>query len=170
MAEKIDVDRGVVLQQIVAFDKTNTSKFTPDPKYGGMSVYMYVDEPGIYYDVHGNKLPEAMAKMAGFDVQKHAKLKKRREALADFDKQMAAQLDMEGDEVEIIKEQGDWQVIALAAGRAKVVDKDTGLPVTATPLPRADALALLTMLNAPSAEGVSATATKKGTSNGSTAS
>lgn len=171
MAEKIDVDRGVELRQIVAFDKVNPSKFVPDPKYGGMSVYMYVGEPGVYYDVHGNKVPETMAELAGFETKKNAKLLKKQQAMADFNKLMDEQLAMETDEVEIIKEQGDWQVIALAAGRAKVVDKETGLPVTPTPLPRADALKLLTMLsNEASAEGVSATATKKGTSNGSTAS
>lgn len=140
----IDVDRGVEMHQIVKFDKVNSHKFEPDMKYGGLTVYMYVDEPGIYYDVHGNKLPEGIAKLAGYAVDKLAKQRRKKEALAAFDEQMRKELSMEPDEESrVLAEDGDWQVVSMPGGRAKIVDKDTGRPVTAMTLAEKDAIVLL---------------------------
>lgn len=142
---EIDVDRGVSIRQITKFE--NQHKFAPDPKYGGLTVYMYVDEPGIYYDVHGRIVPEGLAQMAGFEIDKLAKLRNKREAMAKFEKRLAQELalETEDDEVVIIQE-GDWKVVALPMDRAKIVDIATGEAITAVPMPRSDALVLLAHL------------------------
>lgn len=140
---KIDVDRGVHMKQIVKFDEKNPNSFTPDNKYGGLMVYMYVDEPGLYYDVHGKNVAEGMAALAGFDVNKFAKARKRREALAAYDKRLEQELSLEKDEEVILAEAGDWRVIALPLQRARVIDIETGEAVTAAPMTQADALELL---------------------------
>jgi hypothetical protein len=143
----IDIDRGVSIRQVVKFDPKNRSKFEPDSKYGGMTVYMYKDDPGKYYDVHGKPVPEGVAALAGFPIATYAKHRRRKEALKAFDKQLAQELAMEQEDEEItLAEGGDWKVIAMPMDRAKVVDKETGDMVTATPLSRADALELLTHL------------------------
>lgn len=161
MAHVIDVDRGVTLRQIVAFDKKNPAKFLPDPTYGGLSVYMYKDEPGIYYDPHGNQVPEGIAKIAGFDTNKLARARKKKEALASFEKEMSRQLALEDEgEIEILAEKGDWQVIAMPMDRAKIVDKTSGEMVTAVPLPRLDAMNLLDLLVDASAEAAQPSTTK----------
>lgn len=141
---QIDVDRGVTIRQIVKFDKVNQAKFEPDMKYGGLTVYMYKDDPGTYYDVHGNKVPDGIAKMAGYPVDKLSKLRRKKEAMAIFEREMAKQLNMEEDEeVVILAEAGDWQVIRVSNGRAKIIDKETGDLITRTLLPEKDALSLL---------------------------
>jgi hypothetical protein len=140
----IDVDRGVTIRQIVKFDKTNQHKFEGDIKYGGLTVYMYKDEPGVYYDVHGNKVPEGIAKLAGYPIDKLAKARRRKEALLAFDEQMRQQLAMEPDEESrVLAEDGDWAVMSLPNGRAKIVDKETGASITPITLPEKDALLLL---------------------------
>lgn len=165
----IDVDRGVTMRQVVAFDSVNPSKFMPDPKFGGLTVYMYKDEPGIYYDVHGNKLPDGMAKIAGFPVDKLAKQRMKREAMTRFEQQLRAQLELETAEADVIlAEDGNWQVIELPMERAKVVDKTTGEPVTAVPMPKADAILFLQLLTEAKAEANVEVQEPKGAKSGST--
>lgn len=141
----IDLDRGVTIRQIVAFtDHTNPRHYEPDINFGGLAVYMYKDDPGKYYDAHGKPLPEGIAERAGFPVGKLAKARKRKEAVAKLEAQFRAELEAdELDEVRVIAEAGEWQVIELPMGRAKVVDKETGDSVTPVPLPIEAAKVLL---------------------------
>ena len=140
----IDVDRGVTIRQIVKFDKVNTHKFEPDMKYGGLTVYMYKDDPGVYYDVHGNKLPDGVAKLAGYPIDILAKQRRKKEALKAFDEEMKRQLDLEPDEESVVlASDGDWAVMSLPGGRARVVDRETGKSITPLTLPEKDALLLL---------------------------
>lgn len=141
----IDIDRGVTLRQIVAFnDPSNPRKFEPDINYGGMAVYMYKDEPGVYYDVHGKPVVEAIAKKAGFPTDKLAKAKRRRDAVAALEAQFRAELDADDQEEEVVlAEAGGYKVVSLPMGRAKVVDKDTGDSVTPVPMPVEAAKVLL---------------------------
>jgi hypothetical protein len=146
---KIDVDRGVAMRQVVRFDDpANPNKFAPDLRYGGLTVYMYKDDPGVYYDVHGKPLPEHIAKSAGFPVDKLARQRKKKEALASLEAKLRQELELADMEEEVIAEAGGWKVVALPMDRAKVVDADTGDAVTPMPMPRADALALLEGLTA----------------------
>lgn len=164
----IDVDRGVTMRQIVAFDKANPKRFEPDIKYGGMTVYMYKSEPGVYYDVHGNTIPEGIAKLAGFETDKLSKMRRKRLAVEAFKEQVSRQLNMEEDEETVILQTaGDWQVISLPNKRAKIVDKETGQIITPIPLPEKDALSLLkeladTAADLAVAEATPATPTGKG--------
>lgn len=141
----IDIDRGVTLRQIVTFnDPTNPRKYEPDINYGGMAVYMYKDEPGVYYDAHGKVVPELMAQKAGFPTDKLAKAKRRRDAVAALEAQFRAELEADDqDEAVVLAEAGGYKVIALPMGRAKVVDKDTGDSVTPVPMPVEAAKVLL---------------------------
>lgn len=165
---RIDVDRGVSMRQVVRFE--NTHKFLPDERYGGLTVYMYKDEPGKYFDVHGNPVPDAIAKKAGYPVDKLAKARAKKEAMAKFEERLAQELALEADEEIIIAEAGDWKVIALPMDRAKVVDKETGAPVTAIAMSRTDALTFLEELVGTDEELKEAIKEAKGKQNGSTAS
>ncbi len=133
----IDIDRGVTIRQIVAFnDPSNPRKYEPDINYGGMAVYMYKDEPGVYYNAHGQVVPEPIAERAGFPTAKLAKAKRRRDAVAALEAQFRAELDADEQEAEIVLAEGaGYKVVQLPMGRAKVVDADTGLAVTPVPMP-----------------------------------
>lgn len=143
----IDVDRGVIFRQIVKFDAKNPNRFEPDHQYGGLSVYMYVDTPGVYFDVHGKEVAPALAKKAGYDTTKLGKLRAKALALEEYNERLKAELaiELEGDE-EVLAEAGDWKIVALPNDRAKVVDKETGEAVTAVPMSRKDAKQLLSDL------------------------
>lgn len=136
------LDRGVTIRKAVKFDKKNTQHF--DDTYGGLEVIMYKDQPGIYYDIHGNVVHENIAKMAGFPVDKLAKSKLYREKMAAVQKKLRAELEdiqMEEEQI-VLAEAGDWRVIALPGDRAKVIDKNDN-NITPLPMPVAEAKALL---------------------------
>lgn len=140
----IDIDRGVSMRQVVKFESQH--KFLPDPAYGGLVVYMYKDDPGKYFDAHGRAVADAIAKIAGFDIERHAKMRRRNETMAEFARALDEELRTEsGDEV-ILASKGGWKVVALPMERAKIVDEDTGALVTAVPMTRDDALLLLDKL------------------------
>lgn len=164
---RIDLDRGVSIRQVVRFDEGNRHKFEPDEKYGGLTVHMYKDTPGVYFDVHGNPLPDAIAKRAGFPVERLAKSRAKREAMNKFEQRLAEELALEADEEIILAQDGNWKVVALPMERAKVVDVETGEPVTAVPMTRADALLFLQELTGTAAEVEAAANDRKGKSNGS---
>lgn len=139
----IDVDRGVTIRQIVKFDGP---KFEADVSLGGLTVYMYKDEPGIFLDAHGKRVPDALAAKAGYDIVRLGKLRAKRAAIEAFSARMAEELAVEDGEEVTLAEAGDWKVIALPMDRAKVVDAYTGEAVTAVPMPRGDAIKLLEAL------------------------
>lgn len=144
MQGKIDVDRGVQIRQIVKFDSHNRARYDADLRYGGIFVYMYKDEPGVYYDVHGNVLPVKLAENAGYPVAHNAKQLKMARATAEFKEQMRQALELEAEaERVVLAEAGDWQVLQLPMGRATVVDKATGKPVVAVTMMEAEALLFL---------------------------
>lgn len=141
----INLDRGVTMRQIVAFnDPKNPRKYEPDINYGGMAVYMYKDTPGVYFDVHGKEIPEVIAAKAGFPVGKLAKARRRKEAVAALEAEFRRELEVEDIEEEtIVAEAGAYKVVALPMGRARVVDRETGDSVTPVPLPLEAAKVLL---------------------------
>lgn len=148
MPQTIDVDRGVTMRQVVRFDAKNPHKFEPDPQYGGMTVYMYKDEPGVYYDVHHKVVPEAVAAKAGFDTTKLAKARRKREAMAQFEEKLRAELAMEVEEEIILREGGGYKVIQLPEGRARIVDSDSNEAVTPVPMTKTEAIRLFGELTA----------------------
>lgn len=165
----IDVDRGVTIRQIVKFDEKNRDKFEGDPQFGGLTVIMYKDAPGTYFDVQGRPVPEKIAEKAGFPVAKLAKARKHREKLAELDQMLRLELNLENEEEIVMAEAGDYKVIALPMDRAKIVDKETGATVTPVPMPRSDALMLFKSLTADLPEAptpVSATVSIKEKANG----
>lgn len=146
----IDVDRGVTIRQVVKFN--DHGQFSPDPAYGGLMVYMYKDEPGVYYDTHGRKVPEHLADIAGFDTKRNAKSRRKHEAMKDFERKLAQELALEADEEIILAENSEYRVVALPMERAKIVDRETGAPVTHVPMPQADALSLFNLMSTPTVE------------------
>lgn len=150
----IDVDRGVTIRQIVKFKDQH--RFDPDPKYGGLTVVMYKDEPGVYYNVHGQKMPEEFASAAGFDTAKFAKSRRKMEAMKDFERKLSQELAMEADEEVILAENSEYKVIGLPMDRARIVDRETGMAVTQVPMVKADAIELFNSLSKRSLEDAQA--------------
>lgn len=128
----IDVDRGVVSRL---------------HRETGVRVYMYFDKPGYYYNEHEKPLSEEFAGQAGFPVELHAKERFRSEKMAEFNAQLSQRLAdaEEASEKEVLKEKGEYKVLAMAYGAAIVVDAD-GQKVTPHPIPKEQAFGLLDAL------------------------
>lgn len=147
MVNKIDVNRGVTMRKAVQFDEKNKYKFTP--AYGGLEVYMYKDNPGVYYDAHGNEVSEKMAGLAGFPTSKLAQERKRKERLEKFKEQVDQELAlMNEDDPVVLAEAGNYQVVQAPGGRARIMTKD-GEFLTPIPITKNEAMKLLDLTAEP---------------------
>lgn len=101
----IDLDRGVWMRSHPSI---------------GMDIYMYVDDPGVYYDAHGNGVPKELAEAAGFDVEtlqkEHLRKTAMDNAMAEIDAKYGSH------EKKVVKESGGYQVWDLGLGRYNVTD------------------------------------------------
>lgn len=70
----VDLDRGCYMRALENYAEVGLS--------GPISVWMYADELGIYYDSHGRELPEAVAAAAGFDTTRFRDERLKRERIA----------------------------------------------------------------------------------------
>lgn len=136
MPQHIDYDRGV-------HKRTGP---------GGIEVYMYKDDPGVYLNAYGTPLPESIAEAAGFDVatNRKAKLKKERvaAALRAVDADLAS-LEGEPDAEEVVtKEQDGWKIIDIGLGRRLIKDPE-GNQITPQSMPQEQAESLLAQLAGP---------------------
>jgi hypothetical protein len=126
LSGNIDLDRGVTL------------RITGD----GVEVYMYKDTPGVYLNAYGTQVSEQLALRAGFDVERLAKARKRREMM----KKAALMIDEELDQDDVrtkkvIVERNGFTVTSIGLGRHIIEDPD-GLKITERPLTKEEAVAL----------------------------
>lgn len=111
----------------------------------GINIYMYVDDPGVYMTYHGHTVPEQLAKEAGFEVDRFAKERLRRERMAAAAKAIEAELADGGVVEEVVAEKGDFKMIHIGLGRYQIVDKDKQV-LTEAPLTKELAEGLLDSL------------------------
>lgn len=136
MTSKIDLDRGVVVSRM-PLDK------------GGMYIYMYQDDPGVYLNEHGHPVSEALAKEVGFDIGRWQRMHLKNERMAEAKKKIEAELELISDEIDnTIMEKNGFLIIGLPGDRAVVKDPD-GNVLTAQPVSIPAAEALLEGLTAP---------------------
>lgn len=133
MTSKIDLDRGVVVSRM-PLDK------------GGMYIYMYQDDPGIYVNEHGHRIAESLASEVGFDTKRWQKERIKRDRIAQFKSEVEAELELASVEREtVVKEAKGFTIVELPGGRGNVKDPDGNL-MNIQPISMADAEALLVAL------------------------
>lgn len=134
----IDYDRGVII---------NTHKAT------GMDVFMYVDDPGKFITAHGKEVPDPIAAEAGYDTEKLAKerVKKERksQAMAMIDAELADDKDVQE---EVVEEKNGYKIITTGLGRFHVVDPENNR-LTTQPVSAEIAQKLFTGMAAPEVKG-----------------
>lgn len=108
---KIDYDRpgGVLIKSISST---------------GMEVFMYRNEPGVYYTAHGTEVNKALAEMAGFDVARHTALREHKKRVALASETIAKELDvLNGVGARVVKEElGGFRLVDIGKGRFLVED------------------------------------------------
>jgi len=116
----------------------------------GMDVYMYVDDPGVYFDAHGNKLTSEIAEQAGFPVDDLDQKHRIKEALDAAQKQVMEQFGVAPKGP--VAERDGFKVLDLGLGRYNVLGPD-GSVLTKQPISKEHAMLLLDNL-APNPEKV----------------
>lgn len=106
----IDYDRGVI--------------FRNNPQFG-MDIYMYVDTPGEYLNVHGKPVNEELAKQAGFPVDTYGKEREKRRRMAIAKDAIEKELNASGAVREVVKENGEYRLVHLGHSRYAVEDGDS---------------------------------------------
>lgn len=97
---KIDYDRGVEFRR------------TPS----GITVYMYLDSPGVFLNAHGGEVSKELAREAGFDIVRLIRERERRTALDAALAEVNKQFSYVGPET-VVKERDGYTLINLGNGR-----------------------------------------------------
>jgi len=126
MPKNIDYDRGVM------------KRIHPS----GISVYMYVDTPGVYLNAFGSEVAEEMAKTAGFDVGILAKKRLKNERMAAAMSAIEKELQGSEESMEVVvAEREGFTIVDIGIGRHHLKDPDGNvLTPTAQPLEAAKLL------------------------------
>lgn len=126
----LDLDRGM------------TAKGSFLNKEVGM-IFMYKDAPGKYFKADGYEVSETIARLAGFDVEQHAKERFLLEQKEAFNAEMMEQLRLAANKAPVVLvERGSFKVVEKPHGRADVTDTD-GVLINAMPLTIEEAMLLL---------------------------
>ena len=128
MANKVDVNRGVMFMVHQAT---------------GMYVYMYIDTPGEYFNVHCSPVTEKMASEAGFEIEKYAKEKLKRERLRAASDAIEAEIAIADKQQQVVVEEcSGFTIVDIGYSRFNVKDPD-GNVLNTHPLSREIAVKLL---------------------------
>lgn len=103
---------------------------------GGISIFMYKDDPGRYLTAYGTEVAEDLARTAGFDIEKLRKsglrIARMQEAKRLIEKEFA---ETDGSLGVVEKTVNGFTVVALGAGRYDVRDPE-GNRLNTVPLPK----------------------------------
>lgn len=106
----------------------------------GARIFMYIDAPGEYLDQHARPVPEAMAKEAGFQVDRYRKQRIFNKERAKFEDALKAQLQV-SDQVEVYKEEGDLKILHYPETGVAYIERE-GVRLNDTPIPLSTAVIL----------------------------
>lgn len=124
---KVDYDRGVIINNHPG---------------SGMDVYMYVDEPGHFMNAHLHRVPDEIAREAGFNTDLLAKERLRLERKAQAGKIIDQELEDEASTEEVVVDtRNDFKLVTIGLGRYNVKDPEDNI-LNAHPLPETSAVKL----------------------------
>lgn len=91
-----------------------------------MDIYMYANDPGIYLNAYGKRVPSSMAEAAGFDIKMWEAKRKKKAAFASFAKsqEAAEATGFDDNEVKVLAEHEGFKLIELPQGRATIIDPE----------------------------------------------
>ena len=125
----IDLNRGV------------SKRIEPKSK---ITVCMYKDDPGIYYDIAGRVISKAIAKKAGFDVAKEDRRRKKMNRLKEAQENINSEFD-ETETNEVVYEKGDYKVVSVGKKVGHIIDNE-GNAISSTALPYAECRDIIAQL------------------------
>lgn len=114
---KVDVNRGCVIR----IDPTS-----------GAAVYMYWDQPGVFFNDHARQVPPEFAAQAGFDIEPLLKARRKQEAFAKARQEVEAQFN-DKSEREVLEQEGEFLLVHLGKGQY-TVEYDDGTALIPRPV------------------------------------
>lgn len=108
MTKQLDLDRGV--------------KIRKHPT--GASVFMYKDQPGVYYNAFGRVVPDKFARAAGFDTETLGRERLRRERIEVAAQTINKEFQAAQGNREVVAERAGFKMVKLPMGRFEVVSPE----------------------------------------------
>lgn len=105
-----------------------------------MDIYMFIDDPGVYFSAHGDKIDPELARAAGFDVDDQSRRQQIKQALKKASDEVLARFGEA--KVATVLEREGFKIIDLGLGRHNVLAPDGDL-LNKAPLPLEQAKILL---------------------------
>lgn len=106
---------------------------------GGVSVFMYNDDPGVFLNERGAPVSERFAEAAGFDVQTLGKMRRKKQAMAAAARGVESEFEQEVGNSNIVLERGEYRLVEVANGHFQIHFVETdgrGSPLSASILTR----------------------------------
>lgn len=118
---KIDLDRDIMYEVPVGRRPRGGVVCRRDPETGA-DVFMYRNEPGVFYSANGLEVSPILAKKAGFDIERLAKAREKQVKMREFE----ANWNISASEVtkRIIKERNNFRLVDLGDNRYIVEDTE----------------------------------------------
>lgn len=105
--DKIDFDKGIEYSIPAERRPPGGVSIRRDPMTGA-DVFMYKNQPGIYYSGHGTEVAETMAERAGFDIIRLGAERSRLTKMAEFEVNWRRQ--NSGSEARIVQERNGFRL------------------------------------------------------------
>ena len=100
----------------------------------GARVFMHKKHPGIYLNVHGHEVSEAVARQAGFDVERYRREALKRDKMAEASAIIEAELTQQvTPEATVIEERGGYKLVDVGYSRFVItLDEEPVTPKAVT--------------------------------------
>ncbi len=134
----IETDFGPYLERRVVGQPSGGTIHRVGP--GGMMIYMYNDDPGVFYNEHGGRVSNAIAAQANFDVETLAKLHRRKLAMEKATDAVDQEWSEQRSSARVLAEKGEYRLVELGKGHCQVqfIEADgQGSPLSASMAPPA---------------------------------
>ena len=86
----------------------------------GMDIFMYVDDPGVYFNAHGMPVVEELARQAGFPVDEYRKEREIRRRKSEAAEAIDAEFERQATEPVLHAERAGFKIMNMGVGRFKV--------------------------------------------------
>lgn len=105
-----------------AYDRGVQKRLHP----AGLEVYMFVDQPGVFFNAHGNEMDPSLAHEAGFPTEDLLKEKARRDRIADATARIDEEFSVEGKR-DVVAEVNGYRIAKLGSRGHQIFDADDNL-------------------------------------------
>lgn len=116
--EVIETDIGPFTQRVLVGQPNAGVIHRAGP--GGMAIYMYNEEPGVFYNERGAVVPVEMAQMAGFSVEPLLMAREKKMAMEEARRLVELQFASRGLMRNVVEERGNYRLVECAKGRFNV--------------------------------------------------